>query len=87
MLHLFKLPFRARFLSTGDDHFSHNLATGVIANYLRHSQNLSGEELDRACEVTAKEMERLRQQLQGPGEIDSYELMSAALRRIEGMLE
>ncbi len=86
MLHLFKLPFRARFFSSDDDHFSHNLATGVLANYLRHKRNLSGEELERACEITAKEMESLRQQFQGPNEIDQYELMSSALRRIEDKL-
>ncbi|MCB0520475.1 MAG: hypothetical protein H6577_16805 [Lewinellaceae bacterium] len=83
MLNLFKLPFRARFLSSNDDQLSPNFATGVIANYLRHKKNLSGEDLERVCEITAREMEGLQAQFHGPGKIDNYELMTAALRRIE----
>jgi hypothetical protein len=86
MLNLFKLPFRATSRSSDDIQISPNFAAGVIANSLRHKRNLSGEELDRACEVTAREMDNLRKKFRKPGKVDNYEIMTTALRRIEERL-
>ena len=83
MLNLFKLPFRVKNRSLQDTHCSSNFSTGLLTSLLRHKKDLSDEEFDQACEVTEREMEILQQQLEESDSKDNYEIMAAALRRIE----
>lgn len=84
MLNLFKLPFRVRQSALDGDRMSADFTAGIVANYLRHRKNLSGEELDQACNLAMREMEILRREFQSsPGPVDNYDLMTAALRRID----
>lgn len=82
MLNLFKLPFRVKNRSVFESGNSHDLTTGLLTSFLKHKKNLTDQEFDRACEIANREMEDLQQKFQEPG-ADNYELMTAALRRIE----
>jgi len=83
MLNLFKLPFRGKNRSTQELGFSSDLSTGLLTGFIKNKKDLSGEEFDHACDVTAREMTALQLQLQKSGSGCSYDLMAAALRRIE----
>jgi hypothetical protein len=83
MLNLFKLPFRVKNHNMQNANFPSDFSTGLLASLLKQNKNLSSEEFDQACEVTAREIENLQQQLGSSDSNDSYELMAAALRRIE----
>lgn len=86
MLNLFKLPFRGRKSHSDDYHSSPNLAVGVLKNFIRQRKNISGDDLDRACEIAAREMDMLQNRMQEPG-ADGYEMMAQYLRRIDENLD
>ena len=83
MLNLFKLPFRMNRRVTTTDHMTSDFATGLMANFLKQKRNLSEQELERACEVAMNELETLQKSFGELSPGDSYEAMTAALRRIE----
>lgn len=86
MINLFKFPFRVKPSPTPDGDAAPDLAAGLLRNYLRQHKNLSEQDLDRACEIAAHEMNLLREQFREPGLKNNYDLFSTALRRIESNL-
>jgi hypothetical protein len=85
MLHLFKLPFRAAWRSPEPDP-SPDFTSGLIANYLKHKKGLTEADLERATRLANEEMEALRRKMSAPGVQDNYDLMTAALRRLDDEL-
>lgn len=87
MLNLFKLPFRVRQQSRDKSLLSSDFTASLMANLLRHRKDISGEELDRACNFAMEEMHSLQDKFQGTqAPSDRYEMMAALLRRIDNDL-
>ncbi len=89
MLNLFKLPFLGQKTQVKNHDSSRDVAVGVLKNFIRQRKNISGEELEKACDVAEREMEALRDRLNGPAapDVDGYDLMVQYLRKMDDDLD
>jgi hypothetical protein len=85
MLNFFKLPFRGRSRAVSDQRNLPFLTVGLLKIYLR-SENVSGDISEKA-ETTMRELEAMQREVSHSTPQDSYEIMVAALRRIEDSLD
>ncbi len=85
MLSIFKLPFKGRTLTISGPSFLPGLAIHLIRNRLKSGKPV--DDISQLADATMRELESMQQEVNEAPPEDQYEVMVAALRRIEEELD
>ena len=84
MFNPFKLPSTNS--SYKEDEVTNDAETGLLFNLFKRNKRFSETDMDEAAQFGHDEMRRMRKELSNASEDDRYEIMKAALLRIEEKL-